>query len=116
MEKCTFDNRPDLIAEEGNVTRINFDIEETQQEVQPMGGGEPATRTVFKAYVVRIEQPLTHDKIVDAIITAGYPIDKMQAVQNNYLATPDDPERKAEFDAMQAWRNKAKQVASEVIK
>lgn len=98
------------------MTRINFDIEEAQQEVQPMGGGEPTTRTVFKAYVVRIEQPLTHDKIVDAIITAGYPIDKMQAVQNNYLATPDDPERKAEFDAMQAWRNKAKQVASEVMK
>ena len=42
-------------------------------------------------------------------------IDVMQAVQNNYLADPEDEDAKAEMDAMQAWRVKTKQVADEVM-
>ena len=39
----------------------------------------------------------------------------MDAVINNYLLNQKDKDAKAEMDAMQAWRVKAKQVADEVL-
>lgn len=57
----------------------------------------------------------SYDAIVDALVTAEYPAAKMQAVVNNYLATPDDAGIKAEFDQMQAWRKEAKRIAKEAI-
>ncbi|MDE5749512.1 MAG: hypothetical protein K2H87_01935 [Duncaniella sp.] len=56
-----------------------------------------------------------YDSIVDALVTAEYPRDKMDAVVNNYIADPADPEHLAEFNAMQSWRTKAKQLAKEVL-
>lgn len=58
---------------------------------------------------------LSYDVIVDAIITAKYPNDKMQAVINNYLLDMGNPTSMAEFSEMQQWRSKAKQVAVEVL-
>lgn len=80
-----------------------------------MDGEETIKRKIWEAYVVRLDAPLTRSRIVDAIVTAGYPNDVMQAVQNNYLADPEDEDAKAEMDDMQAWRVKAKQVADEVM-
>ena len=115
MKKSEFDYQPSLIEQEGNVVRINFDAEQVEKEFQPAGEGEPVVRQIWEAYVVRLEEPLTRSRIIDAIVTAGYPNDVMQAVQNNYLADPEDKDAKAEMDAMQAWRVKAKQVADEVM-
>ncbi len=116
MNKSEFDYQPDLVVNEGSQVRINFDVEQVEKEIQPMGGeGDPVVRTVWMANVVRVEEPLTRGRIVDAIVTAGYPSDVMQAVQNNYLANQKDAEAKAEMDAMQAWRTHAKQVADEVL-
>ena len=58
---------------------------------------------------------LSYDVIVDAIITAKYPNDKMQAVINNYLLDMGNPTSMAEFSAMQQWRATAKQAANEVL-
>ena len=116
MKKSEFDNRPDLVVNEGSQVRINFDVEQVEKEIQPIGDGEPIIRQIWEAYVVRVEEPLTRSRIIDTIVTAGYPTDVMQAVQNNYLANPKDADAKAEMDAMQAWRQKAKQVADEVLK
>ena len=115
MKKSEFDYQPSLIEQEGNVVRINFDAEQVEKEFQSAGEGEPVVRQIWEAYVVRLEEPLTRSRVVDAIVTAGYPNDVMQAVQNNYLADPEDKDAKAEMDAMQAWRVKAKQVADEVM-
>lgn len=46
--------------------------------------------------------------VVDALISHKYPIDKMQAVINNYLLDPNDEYAISEFNAMQAWRKEAK--------
>lgn len=116
MNKSEFDFQPDLVVNEGSQIRINFDTEQVEKEFQPMGGdGEPQVRQIWMAYVVRLNEPLTRSRIIDAIVTAGYPNDVMQAVQNNYLANQKDAEAKAEMDAMQAWRVKAKAVADEVM-
>lgn len=53
--------------------------------------------------------------IVDALITFRYPSDKMSAVQNNYLADPEDAEHAQEFTLMQTWRTTAKTIAREAL-
>ena len=115
MKKNEFDNRPSLVSDESKNVLISFDIEAVEKEIPSMDGGEPVVREIFEANTVRVEKPVERSKVIDAIISAEYPNDKMQAVVNNYLATPKDADRKAEFEAMQAWRVKAKQVADEVM-
>lgn len=53
--------------------------------------------------------------VVDALITYKYPIDKMQAVINNYLLDPEDAYAIDEFNKMQAWRKEAKEIAKEAL-
>lgn len=56
-----------------------------------------------------------YDTIVSALVNEIYPSDRMQAVVNNYLASPDDEEIKAEFEEMQAWRAEAKATAKRLL-
>lgn len=53
--------------------------------------------------------------IVDTLISYKYPIDKMQAVINNYLLGPEDAYAIDEFNKMQAWRKEAKEIAKEAL-
>lgn len=53
--------------------------------------------------------------VVDALIQYKYPIDKMQAVINNYLLEPENPEYITAFNEMQAWRKEAKEIAKEAL-
>lgn len=115
MEKQYFDNEPQLVEHEGSMVRINFDVEHATEERQKQGSDETEEVDVIKAYVVRVAHPITRGRIIDAIITAQYPEDKMQAVINNYLLNQKDAEHKAEFQAMQEWRAKAKLIANEVM-
>lgn len=57
----------------------------------------------------------TRDGVISAIITNEYPLDKMQAVQNNYFLDPLDDEAKSEMELMQETRKKAKQLADEFM-
>ena len=128
IRKSTFDYSPSLIEYEGNYIRINFDVEQIEL-ANGMDSGESkgkATRLAYAAHVVRIEQPVERGKVIDAIVTAVYPTDKMQAIINNHFANlakiadgkkldADDEEHEAEYDAMQEWRTKAKAVAKDVI-
>ena len=56
-----------------------------------------------------------YDTIVSSIITSEYPFDKMQAIQNNYLASPEDAQILQEFQEMQQFRRDAKQAAKECL-
>ena len=53
--------------------------------------------------------------VVDALIQYKYPIDKMQAVINNYLLDATDAYAIEEFNKMQAWRKEAKEIAKEAL-
>lgn len=115
MQKNTFDYEPYLLEQEGQLMRINFDVESKEKTFPAMDGGEETTRTVYMACVVRVPMPLSRGAVIDAIITAEYPPAEMQAVQNNYLANPEDEVRKKEFDDMQKWRSHAKVIADDVM-
>lgn len=127
IRKSTFDYSPSLIEYEGNYVRINFDVEQIELENgMDSNEGKKTTRMAYVAHVVRIEQPVERGKVIDAIVTAVYPTDKMQAIINNHFANlakiadgkkldADDEEHEAEYDAMQEWRTKAKAVAKDVL-
>lgn len=53
--------------------------------------------------------------IVDALVQYKYPIDKMQAVINNYLLDPNDAYAIDEFNKMQAWRKESKEIAKRAL-
>ena len=127
IRKSTFDYLPGLIEYEGNVVRINFDVEQIEL-ANSMDGNEikNATRMAYAAHVVRIEQPVERDKVIDAIVSEAYPTDKMQAIINNHFANlgvlvdggmldADELAHEEEYVAMQEWRKKAKSVASDVM-
>lgn len=120
IKKYTFDSVPSLVENEGKTILVRFGAEERKVEVK---GKE---MTVYDGYSIRISQPLSKDKIVDAIITGRYPTDKMQALINNHFANlakiaagkpldADDKEHEAEYNAMQEWRTKAKETAKQVL-
>lgn len=140
LVKSIFDNAPKTMEYEGKYVRINFDIDVTEVplnnaenvgESEGEGAGKDnenivATRSAFSAYVVRVAHPLERDKVIDAIVSAAYPSDKMQAIINNHSLNldkladggkldDDELAHEAEYDAMQAWRKKAKTVASDVM-
>ena len=127
IRKSTFDYLPDLIEYEGNVVRINFDVEQIELANNMDGNeGKKASRKAYAAHVVRIEQPVERDKVIDAIVSEAYPTDKMQAIINNHFANlgvlvdggmldADELAHEEEYVAMQEWRKKAKSVASDVM-
>ena len=57
----------------------------------------------------------TYDSIVDAMISYKYPIDKMQAIINNYLLDSHDSNAVKEFEEMQQWRKYSKEYAKEIM-
>ena len=137
LVKSIFDNAPKTVEYEGKYVRINFDIDvtevslgNTENDSEGDSKGKKntvATRSAFSAYVVRVDHPLERDKVIDAIVSAGYPSDKMQAIINNHLVNlatladggkldNDELAHEEEYNAMQEWRKKAKTIASEVMK
>ena len=127
IRKSTFDYLPGLIEYEGNVVRINFDVEQIElANNMDSNEGKKASRKAYAAHVVRIEQPVERDKVIDAIVSEAYPTDKMQAIINNHFANigvvadggtldADELAHEEEYVAMQEWRKKAKSVASDVM-
>lgn len=65
--------------------------------------------------VVKVIGELNYDNIVNALISIKYPTDKMQAIINNYLLDPDDPNVVDEFNEMQDWRKFSKSYAKELL-
>ena len=126
IKKSTFDYLPGLIEYEGNVVRINFDVEQIELANMDSNEGKKASRKAYAAHVVRIEQPVERDKVIDAIVSEAYPTDKMQAIINNHFANlgvlvdggmldADELAHEEEYVAMQEWRKNAKSVASDVM-
>lgn len=120
-KKSTFDHRPSLVEIEGKTILVCFDIEERTEEITKAEDkeGETETKTVYDCYAVRIAQPISKDKIVDAIVSTLYPSDKMQAIVNNHLLDSEDDEdyedHEAEYKEMQTFRKEAKKTAKEVV-
>lgn len=107
MEKNYSNERPQLYTRDaGNehTRTINFGIEEHQDD-----------ENRFSFYSVKVKVgDWDYSGIVNAIVSAEYPADRMQAVINNFMQNlSSDSEQ--EFEDMQAWRNLAKKTACEVL-
>ena len=119
IKKSVFSAQPNIVTPEGATVLVTFDVEkkvitpETQENNEATAAAEPITQ--FEAYAVRLAHPLTRSRRIDAIVTAAYPSDVMQAIINNHLLDPTDEVHEAEFNEMQAWRKHAKEVADHVL-
>lgn len=81
---------------------ISFDISLIQEEYE-------------YEQITMLANEWDYSSIVDALVQYKYPIDKMQAVINNYLLDPEDAYAIDEFNKMQAWRKQAKEIAKEAL-
>ena len=75
---------------------------------------------VWRYTSVRIEEPLSYEAIIRAIVRSRYSADEVEAIllnaQLSVNAAGDKlPEYRIELAALQAWRSKAKQIAGEVL-
>lgn len=85
-----------------NYKTINFGIREVDEGFEWESVEMPQTKWNYAG-------------VVDALIQHKYPIDKMQAVINNYLLEPENEEYIRVFNEMQAWRKEAKEIAKEAL-
>ena len=85
-----------------NYKTVNFDIRDVDEGFEWESVDMPQTKWDYAG-------------VVDALIQYKYPIDKMQAVINNYLLDPEDVYAIDEFNKMQAWRKEAKEIAKEAL-
>lgn len=116
MKKYQFSYKPDLVTSEGSGVLICFGVEEVEVVRESiLGDGEETTSIMYDAYAVRLQHPITHSRVVDAIVSAAYPSDVMQAITNNHMLADGNEEHEAEYAAMQVWRNLAKATADEVL-
>jgi hypothetical protein len=99
------------------LARINFNVVEEQREAE-----DGSRNTVYVYNMVEIRRklpvivPFTQDDypmLVSSLVRERYSEDDVEAIMNNYLADPEG--HKADFDELQAWRVKAKEVARDVI-
>lgn len=115
-----------LFIEEGQLLRVYFDIEPYSA---PMSENEPeeisrsTTDNQYECEVVDV-QGRTYSDIVSAIVNDRYSADDVQALQSNFIEAKDSgnildenkrEEYLSEYSAFQAWRKKAKEVATHIV-
>jgi hypothetical protein len=99
------------------LARINFNVVEEHREAED---GSRNTVYVYNMVEIRRKLPVIvpfsqddYPMLVSSLVRERYSEDDVEAIMNNYLADPEG--HKADFDELQAWRVKAKEVAREVI-
>ena len=101
------DTIPDVIVKSAGKTQIRYDIEESERV--EMDGSK---RICYSYSYVAIDGEVIRDKIIDAIIVDEIGSkDAEIALINNELASPGT----IEYAGYQAWRQKAKAIADEVL-
>lgn len=87
---------------------IAFDIQETTND-------DNLVQYVWNEVTFPVGKP-TYGDIVASIIHGRYSDNEIQAIINNYLLEDGDKEHEKEWNDMQAWRAKAKQLAKLILK
>ena len=115
LEFTTYVKRPEMLEKSVQACvphwTINIDSRQIENELGIL---------VYKQEVVRLEGELTYDKIVSAIINAKYSIDDqtallMNAMNPNLLTEEKEADYYQEMKDFQAWRDKAKNIASVIM-
>lgn len=82
-----YDEKPSKLEAVGNGSYLyRFNIEEQSSELQAEDGEKYETRTQWKCDEVTIYEPLTANKITEAVIASIYPATHEQKLVNEYNA------------------------------
>lgn len=113
-----------IVVEEGSLIRVYFDVTPLSHQPSPIDGdGYVAPDNQYVCENVDVHGREYGD-IVSAIVNDHYSSDEVQAINANYIEAKDadseiTDEKRAEYlseyTAFQAWRKKAKTIASCVI-
>lgn len=112
-----------IVRQEGAIVRLFFDI-----EAAPMPALEEDVcaqpEDLCQCYNVDVPAPANYGNIIASIVNDKYSADDVQALSANYIESNDpennlDDDKRAEYISewkeFQAWRAKAKEIASTVI-
>lgn len=103
-------------SEQGRqVHRANFVLAWDGEQVPNQWGD-----MVWRYKSVRIEQPLTYEAIIRAIVRSRYTADEVEAILLNAQLAPEvagakREEYRRELDELQNWRTEAKQIADQAM-
>lgn len=118
MKQIFQEKQPTLLLETGS-SRVMMCLNEDQRTVEepaPIEGAAPTVRTEWLYDVTWLEPAdKTRGSLISAVVRSRFSADEVEATLNNYLANPDDEVRKAEFAALQQWREKAKRMVDQAI-
>lgn len=113
-----------VIRQEGAIVRLFFDIEPAP-EIPSLDGEEAAfPEDLYQCYNVDVAAPANYGNIIAAIVNDKYSADDVQALTANYFEAKDPEsdltdEKRAEYinewNDFQAWRAKAKEIATYVV-
>lgn len=87
IKKAEFNQKPLPVEYEGEVVRINFNVEEITRVVNTEDGDKGESQTVFLANFIRVAHPLTVERIKGALLQEGYDEYKAEAVAAETLLT-----------------------------
>lgn len=111
-------------VKEGTRIRIYFDYEEANITYDSPEDAETAPDNIYYCENIDVEGDQSYGAIVAAIHNGRYSNDDIQAIIGNYELAKDETsdiasdkreEYKADYDAWQAWRSHAKDIARKVL-
>lgn len=112
-----------VVKVEGDYMLINFDYKKLES-VKGEGGMPIVGNNSYEMESIAVRGSRGYSDIVSAIVTDRYPSDKMDAVRLNRELAEDSSssiseakraEYQEEYEAMQKWRARAKEIAKEVV-
>ena len=121
-----FPNVPDngiVIRQEGGVVRLFFDITPASAVAAEEGETACGPGDLYECYNVDVAAPANYGGIIAAIVNDKYSADDTQALISNFtearMDESDMPAEKreeyiSEWNEFQAWRSKAKEIATTV--
>ena len=86
--KATYDNEPSVLEAVGNGShRYHYDIKEVKTESAEKSSGEKSSKTQYECQEVIVWEPITSNKITEAVITSKWDNNYEQKLVNDYNAS-----------------------------
>ncbi len=85
--KATYDNEPSVLEAVGNGShRYHYDIKVVKTESEEKSSGDESSRTQYECQEVIVWEPITSNKITEAVIADKWDSNQEQKLINEYNA------------------------------